>query len=204
MYCSDCGAEASGNFCSACGHPLRQPEAFSGDWSELLEYETLVRVPEVRKLIQRHGSRSRARLDPEELFQLLDKVGVPVPMSDIAKVAQPISEGLGFKTEGSESRLFEHPPGHVLVAVLCSLARNGQRIEQVYQADGCCTLECILPATLWSLKGDLWITVQREEAGAKVEAQSLLKGQIFDWGKSHRCLRQTFSDVERVLATLED
>lgn len=203
MYCSNCGSEASGNFCSSCGHPLRQQEeAFTGDWSELLDYETLIRVPEVRELIGQYGARSRKRLDPEELFQLLDKVGVPVPMSDIAAVAQPISEGLGFKTRGSDSRFFQQPPGCVLVAVLCALARNGQPVEQVHQGEDRCVIQSALPATLWSLKGDLRITVGRETDGTRVDAQSLFRGQIFDWGNSRRCLRQIFSEVEQVVTTL--
>lgn len=63
-------------------------------------------------------------------------------------------------------------------------------------------IQSALPATLWSLKGDLRITVGREGEGTRVDAQSLFRGQIFDWGNSRRCLRQMFSEVEQVVTTL--
>ena len=55
---------------------------------------------------------------------------------------------------------------------------------------------------LGSLKGDLRYTVGRDGADTRVEAESLFKGQIFDGGKSRRCLRQMFSEVEEVVIAL--
>ncbi len=52
MYCSNCGAEASGNFCSKCGAPLKEvPHAsadITQDWSREVRYEKLIRIPVVR------------------------------------------------------------------------------------------------------------------------------------------------------------
>ncbi len=218
MFCSNCGVKASGNFCSACGHRLRspsgpsagasssetrsEPKAFTGDWSQLLEYETLVQIPEVRASIQEYGEQAKANLNPFDLFRLLDKAGVPVPMTAIATVAQPVSEGLGFKTQGSKSGVFPHPPGRILVALLCALARGGQKVERVEQAEDGCVIHSTLPATLFSLKGNLRFAVSRDGVGTKLESSSLFKGQIYHHGKSQRCLRKVFTAVEEIAPTL--
>jgi len=53
MFCSNCGSRADGKFCSACGHALQavvaEPaEIIPIDWSNEINYERLISVPEVR------------------------------------------------------------------------------------------------------------------------------------------------------------
>jgi hypothetical protein len=75
MFCSNCGAEVSGNFCSGCGAPLGNVSASSAavaqDWSREILYEKLIRVPEVREIVSRHAAMAKKRISGERVSGLL-------------------------------------------------------------------------------------------------------------------------------------
>jgi hypothetical protein len=48
---------------------------------------------------------------------------------------------------------------------------------------------------MWSFAGDIVITVERQKEGTSVEAATVIKGQVFDWGKSKRLLNSLFEDI---------
>ena len=201
MYCSQCGAEAAGSHCSSCGAslqaatlPARQPT----DWSEIIEYEQLLRIQEIRDLIARHAEQYKKRATGEEFLQYCDKAFVHLPgvsMATLASVVQPIYAKLGVKTGKTRSQVFDKPPGKILVALLCSLARHGQHLRRVSQAQDGCVFEAAIPSDMWSFEGDFVITVYWEGSGTVVEAGTIIKGQLYDWGKSKRCLKKLFTDL---------
>ncbi|HEX3601834.1 MAG TPA: hypothetical protein VHU84_16895, partial [Lacipirellulaceae bacterium] len=180
MFCSECGIEAAGKFCWSCGKPLKAQSglavvrdddhtpAATRDWTELTDCQALLAVPEVRERIARHEARSKSKFSGEDFLACCDAVFTPltggVPLTLIAKIAQPISERLGLKTgKGRVERLVQRP-GTVLVALLCSLAQNGQRVREFHPAANGCTILAAVPSDLWSLKGDLALTVHTEDS----------------------------------------
>lgn len=206
MFCSDCGEKASGKFCSSCGKPLVQSAqadtTSASDWSVLTDYESLIRVPEVRDRIARHAARSKKRLSGEEFLECCDKVLAPltggVPLTVIANIAQPLGEKLGLKTGRTRCERLAERPGTVIVATLCSLAENGQKLGEVDQAIYGCTMRAAIPSDLWSLRGDLIVTVRAEGNTTVIEAGLTIPGQLYDWGKSQRALDQLFADVVNI------
>ena len=48
---------------------------------------------------------------------------------------------------------------------------------------------------MWSFAGDIVIIVERQKEGTSVEAATVIKGQVFDWGKSKRLLNSLFEDI---------
>lgn len=209
MFCSECGNRAQGKFCSACGHKLT-PAADSRadvvtlptDWSDCLDYETLLRVPEVRDAISRAAAQSQKSLTGEEYlemyFKALGKMAglpVPIPVTGLARFAQSTYAKLGIQTGKERTEFIAKPAGKVLVSILCSLARAGRTLRSAHQlADGC-LLVAALPSDLFALEGDLLITVTRARGGTQVEARTEIKGQMFDWGKSTRCLDALFTEL---------
>jgi hypothetical protein len=209
MYCSECGKRALGKFCWSCGAPLvpncagdeqqKDADLVNVDWARLTSYESLLRVPEVRDRIALHAAMCKSKFSGEQFLECCDKVLTPltggVPLTLIANIAQPLSEKLGLKTGKNRAERLGEPPGKVIVAILCSLARNGQKLGQVEQAENGCTLHAAIPSDLWSLKGDLVVEVRAEGNTTLVEAGLTIPGQVYDWGKSQRCLGQLFADV---------
>jgi hypothetical protein len=56
-------------------------------------------------------------------------------------------------------------------------------------------LICEIPSDMFSLTGQLLVTIQKEPGGASVHADTRIEGQLFDWGKSTRCLDQLFDGI---------
>jgi hypothetical protein len=212
MFCSECGKEASGKFCWSCGRPLQQlgvPAVVDGnasenvpvliDWSNLTDCRALLAIAEIRERIARHAAQCQKKFSGEEFLAYCDKFASVltggVPLSLIAKISQPLSERLGFKTGKLRRERLAERPGNVLVAVLCSLAQNGQQIRDIKQLSNGCVLQAALPSDIWSLKGDLLLTVLAEEGVTVVEAGTAIHGQVYDWGKSNRLLDRLFIEL---------
>ena len=201
MFCSNCGTEASGNFCSKCGSPLKDastsPAVVDQDWSQQVHYEKIISIPAVKDMVSRHTAMAKKRLSAEEFLAFSDKV-IPlgVSLEKVGAVVQPIYAQIGLKTGQEFSETLPSPPGTVIVSALCSMARRGQKLQQVRQLDDGCLLEATLPSDLWSFEGDLYLSVRKADSGTRVDGATKIKGQLFDWGKSKRCLQTLFSDIK--------
>jgi hypothetical protein len=170
------------------------------DWTKVVDYETLIGVPEVRARIARHAALAKKRLSGEQFLEICDQLISPltsgVSLKTIAAIAQPLSERLGLKTGHAKTGQFREPPGSLIVFVLCSLAQNGHTLQQVTQAADGCVIEARLPSDVWSFGGELRVAVCGAADGTMVEAVVTVKGQYFDWGKSRREVDRIFSDLE--------
>jgi hypothetical protein len=213
MFCSQCGAKAAGKFCSACGAPLLalapaadlvdpQPPA---DWSDLIDYAALLRIPVVQQRIARSAAQSKKHMTGEDFLEMygaaLGKLsGVPLPMAKMAPYVQSWAAKLGMKTGKARGQIVPTPPGEVIVSLLCSLARHGREMRSVQQlADGC-VLTASLPSDFWALEGNLILAVARHSRGTQVDARTDIQGQAFDWGKSTRCLDELFQELTAAAA----
>lgn len=214
MFCSECGSEAAGKFCWSCGKPLRQPTSQDNEinddgvilltehWSELTDCQALLAVPEVRARIEHHAALSKAKFSGEDFLQCCDSLLSPltggVPFTLIAKFAQPISTKLGLKTGKTRQEYVSERLAVVFVSILCSLAQNGQKLLGIESTTAGCTLRATIPSDIWSINGELLVTVRAEAATTLVEAGVTIAGQIYDWGKSNRVLTRLFSDLDEL------
>ncbi|MGH7229908.1 MAG: zinc ribbon domain-containing protein [Nitrospiraceae bacterium] len=213
MFCSDCGAEASGNFCWKCGAKLYQVGQAKSpsptgvdpshpvvvDWSNEVRYKILIAYPEVRDLLARQTSFAKKPISGEDFLASVDKViEFGVSVEQIARIAQPLATRLGIKTGKVRTEVFSLPPGRVIVGVLCSMARRGQSLHSVDQAQDGCAFEAAIPSDMWSFEGSLFVTVRRQKADTSVEAATRIPGQLFDWGKSQSILNDLFSDLPKI------
>jgi hypothetical protein len=208
MYCTECGAKGTGKFCAACGTRLTPPDTdlaggdaaraladLMGDWSHIVDYQTLLRHADVRERIAQAAAESTSTLTGEEFLQWCEKAlkpitQVPIPLAAIARISQPLNTSLGMKTGKQRAEFVAQPPGRVLVGVLCSMARQGHKLKHARQIENGCVLEAELVSDMFALAGRLSVTVRRHDQGALLEAATQIPGQLFDWGKSSRCLDQ--------------
>ena len=167
-------------------------------WDDEVNYRSLVKMPEVRELIDRHASLSRKKMTGEELLQLAEKImPTGVPLDKVMSLFQPLATQMGIGTGQERVERIQAPVGRVLVRVLCSLARHGQTLRHIRQGSDGCALEASLPSDIWALEGVLGITVVRRGGWTDVGAATKVGGQWFDWGKSRRCLDQLFADLQQ-------
>jgi hypothetical protein len=210
-YCSNCGAKVSGNFCSECGASLKISESSEitsnqySNWDRTTSYEELLGIHNVRDLIAHHATLSKQSMSGEEFLKSCDIAFVPltgVSLSMIGSIVQPIYAKLGVKTGKARSASFNKPAGKILVALLCSLARHGRKVSRVQQGQDGCVVEAVIPSDLWSWEGSLVVSVQSRGDDTYVEAATIIKGQLYDWGKSNRCLEELFSDLSMTPALM--
>jgi hypothetical protein len=205
-----------GKFCWSCGQALQQGRAREfkivpaeppsdvtlQDWTTSLDCRAIIVIPAIRDRIKASASRAKMRLTGEKFLEVCDSFLSPltggVPLTAIAQISQPISERLGLKTGKSRTQFIAQPTGTVLVAVLCSLAENGQQIGNIIQLADCCTLEAALPSDVWSLRGDLRVSIRRVNGGTTIEAVTIIPGQVYDWGKSNCALDRLFDDATQL------
>ncbi len=214
MFCAECGSKAAGKFCSTCGAKLEVLDLQASktveltiDWSDMIDYEALLRIPEVRKRIAHSAALSKKGMTGEEF---LDKYGnalgklaglpISLPMSSLAQFAQSTYAKLGVKTGKSLSRFVPQSAGKVMVSLLCYLARTGRTLRVVHQLTDGCVIVASLPSDMFALEGDLIISIGRTPGGTQVEAKTEIPGQIFDWGKSTRCLEALLSELSSASA----
>ncbi len=208
MFCSECGVEAVGKFCWSCGRPLKQLPAANGeherpepvvDWTNLLDCQALLAIPTVRDRIAQHAARATKRISGEDFLEGCDKVlgsltgGVPLTL--IAKIAQPLNKKLGLKTSKERRERLGERPGTVIVALLCSLAENGHSLVEATHSNGVATIRATIASDIWSFAGELIAKVHVEGSTTIVEAGLTIPGQLYEWGKSNRILDRLFADL---------
>jgi hypothetical protein len=214
MFCSECGVEATGKYCWDCGKPLKQPGTqlleshddiqleLISDWTLYTDCQALIAVPQVRERIAHYAAQAKKKLSGEDFLECCDQILGPltggVPFALIAKLTQPISEKLGLKTGKGRCERLAEPPGTVLVAILCSMAQNGQKLLEATQSPNGCAMRATMPSDIWSLKGDLLVTVHTEGNTMVVEADITIPGQVYDWGKCNRALDRLFADMAQL------
>jgi hypothetical protein len=205
MFCSNCGKPASGNFCAYCGHKLNLPvddeilTVLPADWSHEVRYDILTKIPEVRERLGRAAAAVRKSLTGEDYAKIFDKVFSPgVPLSKVIEIAQPLYASWGIQTGKTRSGFIPTPTGKVIVDVLCTLARTNRTLKNVRQATDGCVLEASLPSDLMSLEGEIVLSIRRETEGTHIDAATKIPGQLYDWGKSNRCLHKLFDDLGAV------
>src|SRR5262245_61639043 len=78
MFCSECGNKVTGRFCSSCGRRLESEAAadtivLPSDWSDIIDYQSLLEIPEVRDAIARNAAHAKKSLTGEELLEMYFK-----------------------------------------------------------------------------------------------------------------------------------
>lgn len=209
MFCSECGVEAAGKFCWSCGRRLKQQPATANgpqklpepavDWTNLLDCQALLAIPEVRERIAQYAARATKRLSGEDFLEGCDKVlsslTCGVPLTLIAKIAQPLNKKLGLKTGKERCERLAERPGSMIVALLCSLAENGHSLVEATQLNDVATIRATIASDIWSFAGELIAKVHVEGTTTIVEAGLTIPGQLYDWGKANRILDRLFTDL---------
>ncbi len=225
MYCTNCGTKARGRFCAECGQKIdpddnapiavstsssTQVQAVAAtvqvldmpdpDWDEEVDYRTLLEFPAVRERIEQAASEAKKGLSAEEFLGWAEKAfgtihGVPVPLTKVIAIATPMFERMGIHTGKSRTEILASPVAKLIVAALCSFARNSQQIKHVHQGSDGCVFEVSVPSSIWTMESRMIVTVRRHDLQTEVSAQTTVPGQMYDWGKSQKWLDTLFDEL---------
>lgn len=177
------------------------------DWADEHRLESLLAHPEVRSMVSACARNAQAGMSGEEfLLQFANTMAALIPGGRSAFLhgaARGRERGLrrGYQTGKSHPTEFTAPIGHVITAVLCSLARNCQAVTGTEQLDDGCILTADIPSDWKTFGGTLTIEVRRIPNGTAVEGTATIPGQLYDWGKSKKVLATLIADVPTFLPT---
>jgi hypothetical protein len=175
------------------------------DWSDEYRLEELLARPEVRSMVTASAQNAHAGMSGEE-FIMRSAAAISSVRPELGKAllrgaARGREHGLrrGYKTGKTDSAEFTAPIGHVIAAVLCSLARNSQAITGTRQLEDGCVLTADIPSDAKTFGGILTIEIGPTPTGTAILGTATIPGQLYDWGKSKKVLTTLIADIPVLL-----
>jgi hypothetical protein len=168
------------------------------DWFDEFRVEVLLQHPIVRDRIDRYAaSASIPRSSEEVAWAMGGQIAAGMTLGRL------FGNRMGLSVNRERAQSFGLQIGRVIVAVLCSLARNAERLQHIQQMPDGCVLHAEIPSDYHSWAGTLTVVVRRDQLGTYVGAKTHIAGQKFDSGKSDRMLATLFGDIP-AMAALDD
>ena len=210
MYCSDCGVKATGKFCHNCGSLLHVADAALDVQREEIApskcklgrrspIRNIVTVDAVRKVISRHAENAPKIVSGEAILAVYDKVvSSPIPLEKLAAIVQPLYDSWGIRT--GKNALNCSMPRSAAPSLGHSVHWRGwAETDERRTARSRMYPECRVAVFSCALKGTVSISLQSRELWTHVIATTTIPGQLYDWGKSNRCLEHLFNDIRSEL-----
>ncbi len=172
--------------------PVLKPD----DWTMQLNYETLLSIPAARARIAASSRGASIGLTSQDLLAIFDAVSpVGISLEKLNTVLLPIYDKLGLKTLRWAQDRFAAPPGRVLLALLCVLARESLMVTEVQQDVDLCQMAVDIPSSLVTNPGQLFVVLQADSSGVYLEMRTSIPGQLVDFGKSKRLIQTILTGI---------
>lgn len=121
------------------------------------------------------------------------------------KAGEALGKAMGIKSTKQLQKQF--PPHYqytsLVLAGILALRHLQYEIVSMYDTPKGSVVELKMSTDLWSFGGMLTIEfIDEGPSGILVNAESEIRGQMFDWGKGKRSIEEIFSSTERYLRRL--
>ena len=202
MYCHKCGEKTSEEFCGKCGTKIIQSDSIIiKSWRNEEDYNKIIKHPNVLGLISEYSRKSTNKLSGEELINKFDLVFGTVTglsLGVLTEITVPIYSRLGIKTGKSKYKRFNESIQELFVKAMCSLSKNNHPIEEFHKAKDGIILIGKIKSDLRSFGGNVLIELNKNDDFVNAKVQTVIKGQIFDWGKSKNIVKSIFEDLQNI------
>lgn len=166
------------------------------DWTMQLNYENLLSVPTARARIAASGRGASIGLTSQDLLAIFDAVSpIGISLGKLNTALLPIYDKLGIKTLRWAQNRFVAPPGRVLLALLCVMARESLTVTEVQQDVDLCQIAVDIPSSLVTNPGQLFVVLQTDSTGVYLEMRTRIPGQLVDFGKSKRLIQTVLTGI---------
>ena len=194
--------KATGEVCQSCGTKIVTSEALViQPWIQERNYIQIIRHPEVLDLLLKYSSASKNKPSVKEVVGKLDLVFGAVSglsLAYITEVVVPLYARLGIKTEKFDSIELTEPIQRVFVKAVCSLSKNNHALEEFHEAQDGVVLVGKIKSDMRNWGGKVFIELREEEGLVQAKVQTILKGQLYDWGKSKSIIKAILEDLQRL------
>ncbi len=160
-------------------------------------YRQIADDPRCREILGWAASDASTSMSGEQFLDMFGKVAaVPLPLGAVGRELGRAYAAMGMSTGKTQSRTLDQPFGYALLGALCFLASKAMPIADVADGEGHCLVQAVIPSNMLSWKGRLMIGIQASDRGVLAEASTKIPGQMMDWGRSTRLLRELFEDID--------
>lgn len=180
-----------------------EPGTTPHSWSATVDVTALLTQPAVRSALEACSVNATTGVSAEEFTA---RVAAALPFKHMERgylraVERGRSQALkrGYKTGKTTTERLALPPGTVIAAVLCSLARNSQPVTAVEQYDNGAVLTAEIPSDARTFGGTLRVEIRTDADMTVVDASAHIPGQLYDWGKSKKTLATLIADIPALM-----
>jgi len=202
MYCHKCGEKTIEEICNKCGTRIVQLDSLIVEsWISENDFNKIIRHPEILELVSQYSEESKNKLSGEELLSKFDLVFgtfTGISIGFIAEIVVPIYSRLGIKTGKSDSIRFHDSIQEIFVKTMCSLAKHNYSIEEFHEAKDGIVLVGKIKSDLRSFGCKVIIELLGNSDFVDAKVQTLIKGQLYDWGKSKKIVKSILKDLSEI------
>ena len=203
MYCHNCGFETENESCPKCGTSIVKSDSkIITSWRKETDLKKVAKHPDVLDQIHEFSKLSNERINSQYLLDKFDLVfGTFTGASTnlIIEIATPIYAKLGVKTGKKSELTLDIPINEVFVKLLCAISANKKlEFNEFHQAIDGLLIICKVKPDLLSYKGDLLITLKEKNHEVIAEFNLVIKGQLYDFGKSKRIIAKILTDLKSI------
>lgn len=158
--------------------------------------------PSIRDILAADASKNQAGksgMSEKEVSDLLAPIaGLSSDLFQLSmKAGEALGKTLGIKSGKKVEKLFSYPYASVVRATVLALGSLEHQITAFFDTPRGSAIEAKLPTDVFSLGGSLFFEIVEESASQiRIIGSSEIKGQMFDWGKGKRTLRDVLEKIE--------
>lgn len=202
MYCHKCGEKTNKEICKNCGTKIvKEDSIIIEHWKNEVDYKKIIRHPDILDLVANYSKKSKNKLSGEELINKFDLVfgtAAGLSIGFLAEILVPIYSRLGIKTGKSDSIKLNKSIQEVFVRTMCSLVKNNHPIEEFHKAKDGLILIGKIKSDLRSFGGKVLIELRDNNDFIDTKIQTVIKGQLYDWGKSKQIVKIILKDIREI------
>jgi len=163
--------------------------------------------PSIRDILSSDDLRTeagRAGMSEQDVVDLLVPIaGLPSNLFHLfMKIGEGVGKAVGLKSCEQDEKAFSCPYSLVVRATAWALSSLGHEIKALCDTPQGSAIQARLPIDIFSLGGSLLCVIEEGRSEVRIMGFSEIEGQMLDWGKGKRALREVFDKIERYVNLL--
>jgi hypothetical protein len=158
----------------------------------------------IQKIIAGQNYSSVSGQSEAEIVKSLSSL-LPLPEAmfmTTVKLGQTLGTMLGLKSRQQCEKSYSCSYDKAVLSYFLATKQMELNIQTLYDTQKGSILEIKLPTDVFSFGGQLKIVINEEPQHIRVQATTEIKGQMFDWGKGSRILKELCTGADQYIEVI--